>query len=178
MFLDNLSRREKAFFYITIAIISLSLFYNFILKPTIIKWRQLNRQVLNKEIELKRNIKYIKQKKEVGNIYQKYTAYIKRAGTEETEMAALLNEVEKVASTSGIRIANIRPKPTKDLQFCRKYILELNCEATMQDYIGFIYNLQTSGQLIRVEQLKVTSQGKDNPLLRARMIITKVLASK
>jgi Tfp pilus assembly protein PilO len=178
MFLENLSRREKMLLYISAAIISLSLTFNFVFKPASVKWRRLNRQIINKEIELKRNIKYIRQKKEIASIYQRYTGYIKRAGTNETEMSALLNDVEKVASTSGIHIANIRPKPAKDLQFFRKYILELNCEATMSDYIGFIYNLQTSGQLIRVEQLKLTSQGKNSSLLRARMIITKVLASK
>ena len=123
-------------------------------------------------------LKYLKQKDEIEIIYQKYAGYIKRAGTDQGEMAALLNEVEKIASAHGIHIANIRPRPIKDLEFCKKYILEMNCVAALEDYIEFVYNLQKSGQLIRVEKLKLSSQGKGNPLLKARMFITKILATQ
>lgn len=177
LFLTNLSRRERLLVYLAAAAICLSLIFNFVLKPVGAKWAKLNRQILNKEIELKRNIKYISQRNKIANIYQKYSGYIKKAGADEEEITALLNAVEKIATKSGIRIANIQPKPMKDMQFCRKYILELNCLATMEDYIGFIYNLQKSGQLIRVERLKLTSQGRGESLLKARLFITKVLTS-
>lgn len=175
MFLTNLSKREKNLFYLTVALIFLSLIYNFALKPLGAKWNQLNRQILSKEIELKRNIKYLKQENKIKSIYQKYAGYVKRRGLDEEEIASLLNEVERQARNSGIHIGNIRPRPIKDLVFYKKYILEMNCEATMEKYIEFIYNLQKSEQLIRVERLELISQGKDNPLLKARLHITKVL---
>lgn len=177
MFLANLSKREKALFYLTIAAISLSLIYNFVLKPQATRWRQLNRQIQDKEIRLKRNTRYLQQKDQVKRTYSRYAAYIKGRGSDEEEIASLLNEVEKQARVSGIHIVNIRPKPIKDLRFYKKYILEMNCEATAEKYTEFIYNLQKSAQLIRVEKLKLTSQGKDNPLLKAQMLITKVLTA-
>lgn len=175
MFIANVSRREKILFFSTVAAISLGLMYNFVLRPAAGKWSELNRRILDKEVELKRNVKYIGQKNEVKKIYQEGARYVKNEGTDEEEMASFLNEVEELASASGIHITNIRPKPTKKVSFYKKYALEMNCETTMEDYIKFAYGLQKSGQLIRVEKLKLTSQGKDTPLLKTRLFITKAL---
>lgn len=178
MVLANLSKREKSLFYITVAIILLSLVYNFTIKPLGEKWDRLNSQALSKEIELKRNLRYLKQKDKVEDIYLKYAEYVKKKGSDEEEMSSFLNEVEKEASATGIHIADIRPKPIKDSAFYKKCMLELTCEATMEKHIEFIYNLQKSSQLIRVEKLKLTSQGKDIPLLKAQMLITRILVAE
>lgn len=178
MVLANLSKREKSLFYLAVAIISLSLIFNFLLKPLGSNWRQLNSQIIDKEIKLKKNARLLQQKDKVKNVYAKYAPYIKRQGSDEEEISFLLNEVERQARASGIRIVNIRPKPIKDLEFYKKYIIEMNCEAPMEKYTEFIYNLQNSTQSIRVEKLKLTSQGKDNPLLKSQMSITKILAGE
>ena len=175
--LASLNTREKGLVFATLGVILLSLIYGFGLKPAGLKWAGLNRQVLNKEIALRRNIKFIRQKQEISNIYGQYSGLIKKRATDEEEMADLLNIVENIATDTNIRIANIRPKPTKRSEFYKKYVLEMNCQAAIEDYIEFIYNLQKSGQSVRVEKLKLTSQGRDTPLLKARMLITKVLTS-
>lgn len=178
MFLANLSKRERILLYLAATFISLNLFYKFAIKPLLKKWDLLNQQILNSEIELKRSLKYLNLKDEVENIYLSYIGHIKKSGADEEELTVFLNEVEKVARASGMHIANIRPEPVKDLEFYKKYLLEMNCEATMENYIEFIYNLQKTAQLIRVEKLKLFSQGKANPLLKARLLITKVLATQ
>lgn len=178
MFLANLSKRERILLYLAATFIFLSLFYSFALKPLSKKWNSLNQQVLSSEIELKRSLKYLNLKDEVEDIYQSYIGYIKKGSADEEEITILLNEVEKVARASGMHIANIRPEPVKDLEFYKKYVLEMNCEATMENYIEFIYNLQKTAQLIRVEKLKLISQGKASPLLKARLLITKVVATQ
>lgn len=174
MFLSNLSRREKNLLYLTLGIFFLSLSYKFALKPLSAKWSELNRQILSKEMELKRNVKYIRKKKRIKDIYLKYAGNIKKSASDEEEVALLSKEVEKEARASGIRIADIRPKPVKKLSYYKKYILEMNCEGTMEKYIEFIYNLQKSVRLVRVERLKLTSPNKDGSLLRAQMLITRI----
>jgi O-succinylbenzoate synthase len=175
LFLTNLSSREKYIFYLTLTVIFLTLTYKFIFEPLNEKWSQLNSQILAKQIELKRRIQYLQQEEKVKQIYQKYAEKARMSGSEEEEMAVLLSEMEKNSSATKIHIVNIKPRPIKDLSICKKYILEMNCEATMEDYIKFIYNLQKSTQLIRVEKIKLTSQGKDSPLLKARIVISKLL---
>lgn len=176
MFLANLSKREKTLFYLTVAVISLSLLFNFAFRPVATAWSRLNRQILDKEIKLKKNIRYLTQKNEIAGIFQDYTGFMNKGrAPDEEEVTALLNEVERQARDAQIHINNIRPKPTKLFNFYTKYILELSCEASIADCIKFIYNLQKSAQLVRVETLKLTSMGKDTPLLRVQMLITKVL---
>lgn len=175
--LANLSKRERTLFGLTVAVLFLSLLYNLTLQPLGRRWNQLNRRILDREIELKKNIRYLGQKEEVKRIYLQYADYVKKRGSDEEEMAAFLNAVEKEARVSGIRIADIKPKPVKALLFYKKYTLEMNCEASMEKYIEFIYHLQRSAQLIRTEKLKLVSQGQNTPLLKAQMFVTKVLTT-
>ena len=45
MFLANLSKREKSLFYSTVAIISVSLVFNFLIRPLAAQWGRLNQQI-------------------------------------------------------------------------------------------------------------------------------------
>ncbi len=177
MFLANLSKREKLLLCSAAGFILLSLFYNFAVKPLITEWSRVNDEILEKEIILKRNIRYLQQRDSVSSTYLRYAEYLKKKDSkvsDEEEMAALLNEVERIARGSSVHITDIKPRPVKELLFCKRYFLEMDCEATMEKYVEFIYGLHQSLQLIRVERLKLTSQVKGKSLLKAHMFITKV----
>lgn len=177
MFLANLSKREKLFLYSAAGFIFLSLFYNFAVKPLVTEWNRANDEILEKEIILKRNIRYLQQRDSVTNTYLRYAKYLRKKDSkvsDEEEIAALLNEVERIARGSSVHITDIKPRPVKELLFCKKYFLEMDCEATMEKYVEFIYGLHQSLQLIRVERLKLAFQDKGKPLLKAHIFITKV----
>lgn len=178
LFLANLSKREKTLFYATITIIVLSLSYNYLLKGISAKWGQLNAQILVKEIELKKNVAALRQKDTVKRLYFGYEKYAAKGVSDEEDMALFLNEVEIQARRSGLHIANIKPNPVKEFGFYKKFGLEMNCEMPLEKFIEFVYNLQKSEHLIRVEKVKLVSQGGGNPLLKADMIATKVQASE
>ena len=147
MFLANLSKREKSLFYLVVTIILASLIYNFLLQPLGASWSQLNRQILDKEIHLKKNTRYLQQKDRVKSSYARYAGYIKRKGLDEEEMASLLNEVERQARASDVHIVNVKPKPIKELEYYKKYILEINCEAKMENYIKKVNSSNGDGFL-------------------------------
>ena len=175
MLLTNLSGREKLFFCLTATVVFLGLVYNFVFKPLGANWSRLNRQILAKEIELKRNIRYLQQEAQTKDAYRQYARYVKEKGLDEKEAASLLSAVEEKARSLGIRVNNIRPKSAEETAIYKKYIIEINCQATMNKYIEYIYKLQGSAQLIKVEKLRLLSQGKNNPLLKAQLIVTKMV---
>ena len=177
MFLNNLSAREKNLFYVTIGIIALSLLI-VAFKPLGDSLDQLNRQIAEKELKLKKNNRYLAQKNKIEKILRSYRKYIQPCRGDDTEATALLNEVEKQARAAGIRIVNILPKLCRDMQYYKKCVLELNCEAKMEDFINFAYHLQTSERLIGIDELKLASQGSGSSLLKARVLISKALISE
>lgn len=174
MFLANLSEREKAFLFLAAAVVALSLIGNFLLKPLSTKWDFVSGKIMSKEVELKRKTRYLNQKDMIKSIYQKYGEYTKEKVAGKEALGALLSRVEEEAGASGIDIVDIRPKPTKDLAFYKKYTLELSCETTIEKCIDFVYNLQKPPQLIRVEALDLVSPGKNKPFLKVRMVITAI----
>ena len=174
MFFANLSKRERFFFFLATAVIALSLISNFFLKPVVAKWDLINGKILNKEIELKRKLRYLNQKDRVNSIYQQYSQYVKERVSDQQARADLLRRLEEQAGASGINIIDIRSKPTKDLTLYKKYTLELTGEADIEKCIDFLYNLQKSPELIRVEIIDLASAEKNSSLLKARMAITSV----
>lgn len=176
LFLSNLSGREKLLLYLTFTVIALSLGYNYLLKGIGARWGELNAQILSKEVALKKNAAALRQRDKVRRIYYEYEQYAVTGGSDEEAMALFLNEVEAQASRSGMRIANIKPGPVKEFSDYKKFGVEMTCEMPLEKFVEFVYNLQTSAHLIRIERLKLMSQGKGNPLLKAEMFAAKIQA--
>lgn len=176
LFLANLSGREKILLYLTLAVIVLSLGYNYLLKGIGARWGELNAQILSKEIALKKNVAALRQRDKVQRLYYGYEQYAVKGVSDEEDMAFFLNEVETQARRSGMRIANIKPGPVKEFSNYKRFGVEMTCEMPLERFVEFVYNLQTSAHLIRIERLKLMSQGKGNPLLKAEMFATKVQA--
>ncbi len=175
MFINDLSKREKILFYSTVSIISISLIYSFTFRKTAGLWNELNQEITAKKIKLRKNIQYLLQEDSVRRNYQEYAPYIIQRGSNEEQMRDLLNQVERAARSADIRIANLKPRPIENKGFYNKYGIELNCEADIEQYTEFIYNLQGCEQLIRIERLKLSSQA-NSPALKAQMLISKVAA--
>ncbi|NQT00154.1 MAG: type 4a pilus biogenesis protein PilO [Candidatus Omnitrophica bacterium] len=168
----------KIMVYVTAALLLIGIAGNFAIRPLAGQWQRLNSQIINKQQELSKNLKLLSQKDNIKVSFATLDDYTSKREPGEHELSALLSNVEKQATTSGIHILNLRPRPEKDSKLYKKYILEMNCTATMEEFIDFIYNLQQSVELIRVEKLKLVSQGKRSSALKAYLLITKIHLTK
>jgi hypothetical protein len=90
VFLANLSKREKLFVYLAGALLFFSLIYKFVFAPVKMKWGALNNRIVDREIELKKNIRYLQQENDVKTLYLKYADYLKRKGSDEEEINSLI----------------------------------------------------------------------------------------
>jgi len=173
--LERLSKREKAIVYILITIVAVSLIYGLLLEPFFKYWNSLNREIRLVKVELQKSLLIIKDKKRIDEEYGLYADKLKAGTSIEQDMTYILNELETLARSSNLKIVSMRPKPPKDKEYYKRFIVEIETESDMSALMKFIYNIKKSPQLLKVDRLNLnTKSSQQGVVIRASMIISKV----
>lgn len=172
--LFNLSKREKSVLYFAIGILLFSLVYTFILEPMLKKWTRLGGQILVKETKLKKNLRIISQREFIQSEYAKFVNFIETGGTDEEKITKLLGEIEGKANGAFVHITDIKPRQTKDFRDYRRFTVDLEIEASMENLSKFVYDLYSSSQFLRIEKLQLNAKGSQSNILNCHMLITKL----
>ncbi len=174
MLLKNLHQREKTLLAVTIAVLLSFACYRGIFEPIYRHWQEISADIRHNTVLLKKDFKLLAQKSEIEKRYTLYEDYAKTRGSDEEEMANLLAEVESLARAATIKISNLKPRPVEKIDFYRNYALELKCEANIKALIHFIYELQRSSSLLKVEKLRLINPGQ-NKNLQVDMTVSRIL---
>jgi len=173
MIISKFSMREKAMAIGTSTIIITALIYAFIAEPVMRTHSRLNRQISSGLMKLEKSYRLIRSEEAILAKYSRYAELIKPMPSEEEEIAAMLKAIEEIARSNSIYITNIRPQPVRDKEAYSEVVFELSAEAGLERLIKFIYDMQRSGNLLRVTRLTLTAGGSKESLLRTVMEISK-----
>ncbi|MBU2540441.1 MAG: type 4a pilus biogenesis protein PilO [Candidatus Omnitrophica bacterium] len=171
--ISQLSKREKNIFYFTILIIAFSLIFKFILLPLFNLNQRLTQEVKAKEIELVR-ARRLSKGGSVQSQYDAFIAAIKMGESQDLEMARLLSEIESIAKEAGVNILNLRPHEIEDKRFYKRFLIELKSEGTSQQILRFIFSLESSQLLLRIEKFNLSSRISKGNLLNATLTVSRV----
>jgi len=166
--------KKNKWFYSGVIAVAGVVFY-MVIQPIYADWRNLNKSISIKERKLLKNLKILSQKEEIAMLYNKYAGHIKMKGSVEEETALILKEIESAAAASNAHITDIKPHKVNDMDFYKEYYIELEAEGTMPNLAKFVYNLQGSKQMLKVRHLRLNAKGGETDILKAYMIVTKVL---
>lgn len=175
MIFSNLRRRERNLFYLTAALILFWIIQGFVIGPLAVKWKQLNEKISAGSLKVEKNLKMIEKKERIKRDYENYASAVKMIGSEEEEMAKFLTEIESLASSSSVHIVDIKPRPIKHIQFYKKYLVELDAEGDVNQISKFIYDIQNSNQLLKVDKFSLGIKGAGTALLKCHLLVSKVL---
>jgi hypothetical protein len=168
-----LTQREKTILYTTIGIVSVSIFFNFIITPIIRKNGLINKEIHNTKMKLKKYLLLLSQKQSLQTKYNYLNAEKPASGIKENSTLRTLSEIENMANTAQIRILDIRPQLRKSEGSYDEILVELRTEGSLSDYITFIYNLENSLLLLRIKRFQFNSRS-NSALLEANFSISKL----
>lgn len=175
MIWDKLSKKEKIGLSVAFAFLALAFLDRLLISPVRTKFNALNQQIRISEKQLGGDMRNINQKKFIGEEYEQYLPYIRRSGSDEEEVAKILGEIEALARKSSVYLVDMKPRKPREVEFYKEYTVEIEAEGYMESLMSFIYQLNTSSQLLRVETLRLNLTKGDSSVLSASMLITKVL---
>ena len=142
------------------------------LRPLRLRLVQLHREVRETEQRLVDAMVAGAQTDAVAHALGPYQPYLQPAGSEESELAAVLTEVESAVRASGMVLLNLKPQVSgKGLANAVSVIVE--AEASPPQLVELLDRLQRSSRLLRVMELNVrVSEGRT---LRASLVVSKLL---
>ncbi len=174
-FLSKLPPKERLGLFVALTILLLAFVDRLIINPIINRIQQIDREITVEEKQFSQDLRYLKQKEAVTEEYNKYSQYVKKVGTDEEEQTKILSEIEELARKSNISISNMKPQSPKEVSFYKKYEIELEVEGEMESLVNFLYEVNSSSQLLRAEKVRFGLKEKESSTVKASIVVTKVV---
>ena len=162
-YLSRLSNREKGLLYLAVTLVGLALWYSYLLGPTMDRWQALRSEGALKELQYQKYVRIAGRHGETMEQYSQFADRLRMEGSEEEEMAILLKDIEGLAR-GRVRITNIKPYSVTDLDFYKRFSVELECETTMESLVGFIYEVELARPMLRLRSLRIQAKGASDML--------------
>ena len=176
--LSELPKRKRYILYIAVTFIIAVFFDRVILQTARNRIRKLNNGILIQEKKLQKYLHILSQEGLVTGEYQKYTEGISQNYSDEEEKLKLLSAIEKMARNASVLLKDIKPGATKKIGHYKKYTIEIEVESEINYLADFIYQLEKTSRLLRIEGFQLQPKKKKSAILKARMTITEVLIEK
>lgn len=173
--LSRLSKREKIILYSAGLVISLVMVDRMVISPISSKIRELNKEIREKESGIKKDLHVLSQKERILAEKKQYASFLSSFKSEEEETTAILKEIENLASKSSVYLIDMRPSGLRGSGAVRKYSINLNCEAQMEQLADFFYNIETSDELLIIEKYEISPKSRDSSVARCSMSIVKMV---
>ena len=168
-----ISRREKKVVGITGGILCVILLYAFGIQPFLRQWRQAASEMVLLEVKLKRAALLAKKKSSIEEEFKTYGALLHPQESGQMKTQALA-EIEKTSREQSLKVLEMRPLPTRRQGPFQEYLIEVSLEGTMDQLVQFIYQLQGTIALLRVERLQISAKGPQGSLLKAVMTVSRL----
>ncbi len=173
--LSRLSKREKFILYGAAFFISLTLLDRLIIAPVFSKMTSLDKEIQERQSDIRKSLHILSQKDRILVESAKYSSFLHSFKSEEEEVTFLLKEIENITNKTSVYLIDMKPAGLKDMASTKKYLINLNCEAQMEQLIDFMYNIENSNRLLTIEKYRITPKSKESSLAKCTMSISKIV---
>ena len=170
----KVSQKERIGISIAAIIILLAIVDRLIYAPINETLEKINREIKISEKRLTYSLNNLEQKEFITGEYQKYGLEIKENSSDDEKTASMLSEIERLAKKSGASLVDIKPQPTRSIDFYEELIVEVNVQGSMEDLVKFLHYLHDSPLLLRTQNLHLDLKDKNSPTVEALIKVTKV----
>ncbi len=171
----NVTKREKLLATATISVALAALAYNFIIDPVIGQWNELDKKIRDKEVILKKYSRILRDKETIERQRIEYAKYLgSKKLTPEEESAIALSLIERTAHTGNVQITNIKPLSYKSFGNYSEFTFRVATESKITELTKFIYDLQSSNQLLKVERMVLRAKENEPATIKSILSITKI----
>jgi hypothetical protein len=149
-----------------------------VLGPVRNRTRQLDESIIAQEKKAARNLRVLSEASKQAAIreYEKFGGIILMRASTAEENAAMLTEIERLAADGKVVVSSTKPHEPKIDKDFEEYQVELEIEAGMPQLVSFVYGIENSTQLLRIEKLTLYVKGDGaGDVLRGSLLVSKVV---
>lgn len=176
MTLSKLSERERKILYVVVALLIVLFGYHGVWNPMREKLASMDDEIFAMQMKLRKAKIFIRQKPDVEEASKKFSNLEQMdAGTDEEEIARLLNLIEQTARKNGVSLSDVKPEPVKSDKITKRYTIELNAEANLESLMPFIYEIERSPQTLKIERTHINPKEDKSVIMRANIVVTRLV---
>jgi len=123
-------------------------------------WRHIEavrEEIQQTEQTLQRRTKLLARKDQVLGEMERYRRFIRPSIADDLQMAALIKELEDLASHSEVALAEIKPLTVQTDHAINRYSLDVSFGCTLEQWAAFLFQIETSPSLYEVEQARLSA---------------------
>lgn len=171
----KLAKREKQIAYGCAALFLIFILQKAVFEPLANKLDALNQEIQSLEAKLIKGLRQEGQRDEILKAYKNYEGYLKIKGSDEEVTSEFLKEIEKSARESGVSLSDIKPRSVNKRAMYKEYTIDIRTEAPMKYIIAFLYRLDRSNLLLRVDKITLGLREESSDILKATMLISGIV---
>lgn len=140
--------------------------------------RRADERIVDLEKLMARNLRVLSpsSKDVVLRDYRQYGDALRKKGSTAEESAAMLAEIEMLASQGGIVLTTTKPQEPRIETDSEQYTVVLEFEAGIKQSLVFLYAVENSTQMLRVDRLVLDGKGgKTGGVLKASVTLSRVV---
>jgi Tfp pilus assembly protein PilO len=170
-----LTKWEKILFYAATAAVTLTLADRLLLSPVTQKIETLSSEIQDKESGIKRMSFILAQKDRIVAESARYIKFLTKAKNTDEEATTVLKEIEAIANNNSIYLIDLKPIGFRDSGQIKKYVVSITCEGQMENLFSFMYNIESSPQLLRIERCEIIPKSKESSIASCSLMISKII---
>jgi len=174
-FFSKLPKPQKNAAYILGAFLALIILNQLIVRPVYTKMAQLDKDIRNKQLEIKKSMKILGMKDAILSESAKYAPFLHNIEFGEQEVSSLLKQIENLANNSSVSLIDVKPQGMKELGKVRVYVVALVSEAQMEALFDFMYSIENSNELLSIVRYQITPKSQESSMVSCTMTVYKIL---
>ncbi|MBI3324654.1 MAG: type 4a pilus biogenesis protein PilO [Candidatus Omnitrophica bacterium] len=147
----TMSRRERMLAAGSVLVLSSVLLDRGVLSPWLGHMAKVRREIQQLETDLRNYDALLARKSQIQAEAEAYREYLSPP-SRETDMAALLREVEALGKESGVTLGEMKPTEGASSELYQEYTIDVQYQGSLEQWVRFVYLLQTSTALFTIER--------------------------
>ena len=171
--LSSLSRRERLLVMAGALILSVMALDRGVLGPWLRHTRTIHQEVQRLEAMIRSDRELSRRKPLILGQAQAYQDYLSLAQSSEPDMASLLREIETLGSRSGVSLGQVKPLEVAAAEgSSQRFAIEVDYKGSLQEWVHFVYLLQSSRSLFEVERATVARMEEGSGQVQGSLRLT------
>jgi hypothetical protein len=175
-FISGLAPKERKILAFAAIIVLAALFDRLLVDPSMNRLRTIDNNIAEEEKTIEQNMRFLSHRDRIikeAAVFKDY--YTKDVSTEESVIADFLKKVESLATQSQVALAKVSPDGQDLQKNYLKYFVTLDCSGKLENITNFMYAVNTSPELLKVEKMNLLANARDAEKIQATITISKMI---
>jgi Tfp pilus assembly protein PilO len=175
--LSELQPRERLLAACSGVVLLVVLLDRLVLSPWLHHAHTVREEARQMESALQKYQRLLSRKDQVLADLEAHRRYLHPRVEDELAIASLLQELEGIAQTHGVKLSEIKPQPTVQGELATRYTLDVRFECQMEEWVDFIFGIETSNAPFGIAQAALSVSDETPDRLEGYVRVVSVAAA-